>query len=153
MIALDIKHNEKIINGSVIYNINDGNLDFTTKLNSDISLLVGYINVGFDSISMTANQIWGLTPRESWNERKLIIPSNIYKGQLKLLGDYNSGTWRIDKEKPWITYFDSSQNLLCFGDIINNNDDKCIEFLDNVFAVINDKKQLKSLWIKPSFTN
>lgn len=48
----------------------------------------------------------------------------------------------------WLTYYDSEQNLLCFGGFTNDSSDKCVEFLDNVVAVIDSDQHLKSLWIK-----
>ncbi len=32
-----------------------------------------------------------------------------------------------------------------------NNSDKCVEFLENVIAVVDNDQCLKSLWIKPYF--
>lgn len=148
MIKLNVKFEDKIINGQTTYNSEDGNLDFIPILNSDISLLISYINIGFDSIQMTANQVWGFTPKESWHKKNLILPSNIQKGKIELDGDFESGTWRLDKKEMWLTYYDSEQNWLCFGDFTNDSSDKCVEFLDNVVAVIDSDQHLKSLWIK-----
>ncbi|WP_234288930.1 hypothetical protein [Listeria ivanovii] len=69
MIKLNVKFEDKIITGQVKYDSEEGNLNFPPELNSDISLLVSYINIGFDSILMTANQVWGFTPKESWHEK------------------------------------------------------------------------------------
>lgn len=149
MIKLNVKFEDKIITGQVKYNSEEGNLNFSPELNSDISLLISYINIGFDSILMTANQVWGFTPKESWHEKRLVLPSNIRKGKLELEGDYESGTWRLDKEEMWLTHYDSEQNWLCFGKFETNNSDTCIEFLTNVVAVLDNAHQLKSLWIKP----
>lgn len=146
---LNVKFEDKIITGQVNYDSKDGNLNFSPELNSDISLLVSYITIGFDSIMMIANQVWGVTPKESWHEKKLELPSNIHKGKLELEGDYDSGTWRLDKKKMWLTHYDSEQNWLCFGEFETNGSDKCIEFLTNVVAVLDNEQHLKALWIKP----
>lgn len=148
MIKLNIKFEDKIITGQVKYDSEEGNLSFSPELNSDISLLISYINIGFDSILMTANQVWGFTPKESWHEKKLALPSNIRKGELELEGDYESGTWRLDKEEMWLTHYDSEQNWLCFGEFETISSDTCIEFLTNVVAVLDNAQHLKSLWIK-----
>ncbi|MBC1806414.1 hypothetical protein IA759_05575 [Listeria marthii] len=150
MIKLNVVFEKKIINGHVKYIREDGALDFTPMLNSDISLLISYINIGFDSTQMTANQVWGFAPKESWRERKLALPLNIRKGKLVLLDDYEPGTWRLDKKATWYTYYDSEQNWLCFGDLKNSSSDTCVEFLENIVAVLDNDQHLKSLWIKPN---
>lgn len=149
MIKLNIRFEDNIITGRIKYDSEEGNLNFSPTLNSDISLLVSYINIGFDSIQMTANQVWGFTPKESWCEKRLALPSNIRKGKLEIDGDYESGTWRLDKEGMWLTHYDSDQNWLCFGESKTGSGDKCIEFLTNVVAVLDNAQHLKALWIKP----
>lgn len=57
MFKLNVKLEDKIISGQIEYNNEDGSLDFIPRVNSDISLLISYINIGFDSILMTANQV------------------------------------------------------------------------------------------------
>ncbi|MDT0000902.1 hypothetical protein QJV15_08495 [Listeria cossartiae subsp. cayugensis] len=151
MFKLNVKLEDKIISGQIEYNNEDGSLDFIPRVNSDISLLISYINIGFDSILMTANQVWGFTPRESWHEEKLTLPSNIQKGEISLEEDFEPGSWRLDKKEMWLAYYDSEQKWLCFGNFTNNSDDKCIEFLKDVVAVIDNEQHLKSLWIKPDF--
>lgn len=84
MFKLSVKLEDKIISGQIEYNNEDGSLDFIPRVNSDISLLISYINIGFDSILMTANQVWGFTPRESWHEELLFIKSKGNKGATKL---------------------------------------------------------------------
>ncbi|MGM0329715.1 MULTISPECIES: hypothetical protein [Enterococcus] len=151
MIKLNINFENEIINGQVTYDDKDGNLDFNPKLNSDILLLINYINIGFDSVKNSANQVWGYTPKESWNKKDLILPLRVQKGKIKLEEALEPGSWRLDKKEPWLTYYDSKRNWLCFGDFMLNNSDKCVEFLENVIAVVDNDQCLKSLWIKPYF--
>ena len=99
MIKLNINFENEIINGQVTYDDKDGNLDFNPKLNSDILLLINYINIGFDSVKNSANQVWGYTPKESWNKKDLILPLRVQKGKIKLEEALEPGSWRLDKKR------------------------------------------------------
>ncbi|MBO0461461.1 hypothetical protein JZO83_06835 [Enterococcus sp. DIV1298c] len=151
MIKLNLKSENERINGQVTYDEKDGNLDFNPRSNADILLLISYMNIGFDSIQKSANQVWGYTPKESWIKKDLLLPLHIQKGKVELEENLESGSWRLDKKEVWLTYYDLKQNWLCFGDFMHDNNDRCVEFLENVLAVVDNDQCLKSLWIKPYF--
>jgi len=150
MILFDI-NDKKSVRGLINYSEVESALDFIPKANSDIIILINYINIGFDSDTMSANQIWGFLPKESWKMQKLDIPKTIHEGELILKGEYDSGSWRVDKDKIWQTYYDTEKQWVCIGNPVIKESFFCIEILENVVAVLNESKHLKSLWVQPNF--
>jgi hypothetical protein len=150
MILFD-SNSKKSVQGEVNYNEVERTLDFIPKANSDITIIINYINIGFDSDTMRANQVWGFSPKESWKEKALDIPTNIHDGELILQGEYDSGSWRIDKDEIWQTYYDVEKKWTCIGNPMIEKTSVCIEMLENVIAVLNESGQLQSLWVRPNF--
>ncbi|NMA64907.1 MAG: hypothetical protein GX957_01530 [Clostridiaceae bacterium] len=138
----------KFHSGSLIYYKEEDSFDFVPSRNADISLLVGYIHIGIDSETMTAQQVWGLYPCEGWVEKTLDIPSFI-EGELIVEGDIQPGmTYRLDGSEKWTAKFNSQTGWVCIGESEIIKSDTIIKFAENTIAVINDSK-LKSLWLKP----
>jgi hypothetical protein len=134
--------------GSLIYYKGENSFDFVPSRNADITLLVGYVNIGVDSETMTVQQIWGLHPYEDWIQETLNIPSFI-EGELIVEGDIQPGmTYRLDGSEGWTAKFDSQTGWVCIGESETIKSDIAIKFADNTIAIINDSK-LKSLWLKP----
>lgn len=100
---------------------------------------------------MCAKCLWGFSPRESWKEANLFIPSAI-EGELRLVGEYEAGlTWRIDRNKMWESYFDRESGWYCIGNSILADEDTAVKIIDNMIAVIDNTSELKAVWIQPLF--
>lgn len=148
MFKFKINDTGKIQSGNLVYYREENSFDFVPSRNADILLLVGYLNIGVDSETMTVQQVWGLHPYEGWIKKTLSIP-NYIEGELMVEGNIHPGmTYRIDGSEKWTAKCDSQTGWVCIGasEIIKN--DTVIKFADNSIAVINDGK-LKSLWLKP----
>ncbi|MCO5386044.1 MAG: hypothetical protein NHB14_10040 [Desulfosporosinus sp.] len=135
--------------GSVVYSKEENSFDFIPSRNADIIMLLGYLHVGIDSETMSVQQVWGLSPFESWNKKALIIPA-FSVGELLLDGDLQPGmTYRIAGSETWTTNFDSKSGWFCVGDCETIRTDNVIEFANNSVAVISDGL-LKALWLRPA---
>ena len=115
MIKLIADKKRKQAKGKVFYNSNENGMDTTPETNSDITLVVAYVQIGFNVENMCANQIFGLAPISSWINRKMFAPSSAIKCALKLDEDFDYGTWRIDKGNEWKYYFDSDTDWFVLG--------------------------------------
>lgn len=148
MFRFKVNSTDNIHAGSLIYCKGENSFDFVPSNNADILFLVGYLHIGVDSETMTAQQVWGLQPYESWIKKTLSIPDFI-KGQLMVEGDILPGmSYRIEGSENWISQFDSQTGWVCIGESEKVKSDSFIKFADNTIAVINEGK-LKSIWLKP----
>lgn len=147
----------EIVKGSNIgnteeqYLINDRSFDCNPSANVDINVAISYLNLGIDSEDMCVKCLWGFSPRESWKEVNLHVPSAI-EGKLRLIGEYEAGlTWRIDKNKIWESYFDKKSGWYCIGDSILEDGDTAVKITNNMITVVDNTSQLKAIWIQPVF--
>lgn len=148
MILLNKSYEDKIIEGYVIYNEEEKSFDTIPKLNSDIELVISYVNIGFDSETMMANQVWGFLPKECWRESEIECPINLKKVDLKLKTELEPGSWRLDRENQWKAYYNSKTKWLCIGTPDLAIGDEYIAFLENTVSVLNFTGELKALWIQ-----
>lgn len=149
MIKLNAYYDKKSSKGQVFYNPVEKGFDTIPDVKSDITLLISYVNIGFDSDDMCSNQIFGLSPAYSWIRQKLLVPENFTRCALKLNEDFDYGTWRLDRGNEWKTYYDSDSGWICIGNPIKKGQTININFLDNAIAVLNLQGELQSLWMKP----
>ena len=142
--------NLQIIEGKLIYTKYDYSFDFLPNVSADYSILIGYINLTFNSETKLARQIWGYEPYTVWKSRKLTPPNSIKTG-LVIEDDIESGdARRIIEAGELKSYFDSSNGWICIGDTFIDIDEDVIEFATNTIVVLKNKK-IKSLWLKPEF--
>jgi len=151
MFLFNIRNNLNYNNGKVFYYSDEETFDFSPRINSDISLLVAYLNIGIDSESMRATQVWGISPKKSWIKSSINL-SDYEKGELILINNnYSSGlSWRIDSENIWKSYYDENTGWHCTGSIIFDENCKGVEFATNTIAVLK-KNELHSILLKPNF--
>ena len=149
MIEFRIVADDEINKGEVIYLNEESSFDFAPSSNSDIIILFAYLNLGIDSNTMVAQQVWGFSPKESWKQKSINVP-NYIKGKIKLVGEYEPGlSWRIDKDRMWQSYFDSTTGWYCIGEYDLEEEYKCIEFSTNTIAVIKNGL-LQAILLKPT---
>ncbi len=146
----EAKISEKMINGELMYIEKENLFDFVPVLNNDIILLLGYIHIGVDSNTMKLQQIWGLSSKFSWVEKRLGIP-NSKKGEVIVNEDIDPGlTKRIANSFEYGVSYDKVSGWICIGDYNVLHEDISVEFAKNTVAVIADGV-LKALWLKPKF--
>lgn len=139
------------ITGELIYNEQEKEFGSNPQINSDIIFLAGYINIGFDSETQKATQIWGFHHNFNWEEKTLNAPP-INKGIVKLNIDVDSGdSIRIKEADSWRTYQDKNSGWIRFGDINNSANNMYIEFFKNTVMEINKDGSLVALWLRPAY--
>lgn len=147
----DIVENRKNESTEERYFINDRSFDCNSSVNVDINVAIAYLNLGVDSDDMCVKCLWGFSPRESWKESDLTVPS-AEEGELRLAGEYEAGlTWRIDKDKMWESYFDKSSGWYCIGNPLLEENDKAVKIIKNMIMVVDKSNALKAVWVQPSF--
>lgn len=137
-------------NGELIYIKNENSFDFKPSRNADITLMIGYIYLGIDSETMLAEQIWGYSPMLGWREKRLHLPNYIV-GELKLNEKIESGISKrlISIEELQVNY-DQKSGWICIGNEYVVQNEVAVEFATNTIAVLNNKDNLKSIWLKPT---
>lgn len=147
----EIVRSHQSMDNEIVYRVNDKAFDCRLSVNTDVYLTVAYLNLGIDSQDMLLKCVWGLSPMESWNRRKLSMPFAEI-GCLKLVGDYEEGLIiRIDKDKRWEAFFDPISNVYCIGNPIIGETEKLAKIMNNLITVINSENTLTSIWIEPIF--
>lgn len=147
----EIVRNRKIENTEERYFINDKSFDCYPSVNVDINVAMAYLNLGVDSDDMCVKCLWGFSPRESWKEANLFVPSAT-EGKLRLIGEYEPGlTWRIDKNKMWESYFDKTTGWYCIGNSMLEEEDMAVKVINNMIAVVDNTRELKAVWVQPAF--
>ncbi|MBC8536832.1 hypothetical protein [Feifania hominis] len=136
------------IKNRVFYNKDEKGMDTSPEVHSDITLQIAYIQIGFQTTDMCANQVYGLSPSTSWIRKKLEAPVDVKECALKLEEDYDYGTWQLDDSaSPWKSYYDSDTGWFCVGDSRPYGGWLNIKFLDNAIACLNREHELQALWI------
>ncbi|BBM21285.1 30S ribosomal protein S2 [Lactiplantibacillus plantarum] len=88
------------------------------SVNSDITILVGYIYIGFDSENSESTQVWGFHHNFNWKS-SILIPPKAHQGKVVLDEDINPGdSKRITDANSWKTDYDISNGWLRFGEKI-----------------------------------
>ncbi|WP_042196909.1 hypothetical protein [Paenibacillus camerounensis] len=139
--------NGKKLSGQLFYIKSEYSFDVRPSRNSDITLMLDFLYLGFDSETMLAQQVWGYNPYVTWNERNLISPC-YFVGELRLQELFEPGTSNQLKEK-WDTSYDSKTGWLCIGNEKHSKNDIGVEFANDIIAVVADTGELKSIWLKP----
>ncbi len=147
----EIARGSKIGNAKERYFINDSSFDCNTSVNVDINVAMSYLNLGVDSEDMCVKCLLGFSPRESWKDANLFVPSAI-EGELRLVGEYEAGlTWRIDQNKMWKSHFDRESGWYCIGNPVLEDGDTAVKVIDNMIAVVDNTSELKAVWVQPIF--
>lgn len=142
--------NLQIIEGKLIYTKHEYSFDFLPNVSADYAILIGYINLTFNSETKLARQIWGYEPYTVWEHRKL-TPPNAIKTGLIIEEDIESGDiMRIFEAGELKSYFDPSNGWVCIGELSTFEDKEVVEFARNTIVVLKDG-EIISLWLRPAF--
>lgn len=140
---------ENIVQGNVIYNVDESTFDYVPRQFGDISILIGYLNLVFDSETRKACQVWGFNPQVTWIDKKLDKPI-AHEGDLILEEDYEAGdNVRLINAGEWSTYYDTTKRLVCIGNEKITKEDVVIEFAKNILVALKDGN-ISSIWLQIS---
>ncbi|SEO96301.1 hypothetical protein SAMN04488134_1232 [Amphibacillus marinus] len=119
------------------------------SINSDITILVGYIYIGFDSETNESTQVWGFHHNFNWKSVDL-TPPKATQGKVVLNRDIDSGdSMRIAGANSWETDYDKSSGWLRFGGDNNSLKTSYVEFFPNTIMGINKNGDITELWLQP----
>jgi len=113
-----------------------------------ISILCsGYTS--FDTIHETGAviHISGLNSKTSWVKKTLNVPIAKRGSVFAHFDKELSNGMGIDYDRYWLTYYDEEKQYICIGDDCTDERDDCVEFANNVIAVIR-KGDLIAVWAK-----
>lgn len=137
--------------GHLYYSIDNHEFNSTPDINSDITLVIAYIQIGFDSETKNATQIWGFHHNFNWIEQELTIPI-FSKGEVKLDIELEPGdSKRIKDIDKWNTYYDRKSGWIKIGPNSGSNANQNIEFFTNTVISIDENGEINSLWLRPHF--
>ena len=138
MLVFRYKERDTQLDSHVIYDASETAFNTYPISNSDVYIIINYLNFGFN-FDMIANNLWGLCPNYSWKRKKLVLPQYI-NGVVILDGDYVSGSnYRIGKKEIWEQNFDEEQGYLCVGICKHEPGDVSIKCLNEAIATINNE--------------
>lgn len=151
-ITFTYKRTNEIIEGTLIYRKEDHSFDFEPMRSSDFTILIGYLNITFNSHTRAARQIWGLNSYDSWQHKTLQKPVS-FKGDLLLDASIKieSGeAERIIEVDTWSTFYDKQSGWICIGHPEYHLAEIAIEFASSTIAIL-ENHTLKAIWLKPHF--
>jgi len=135
--------------GEIIYDIENYSFDMLPYCLSDATILIEYIQFGFDSETKELMGLWGLCPKLSWIPSKLQPPQSIV-GSIRFRAELESGkTIRLRKDKTnWKYFYDNDSGWFCMKRTENLTDESCVEIIKDVLIVLSEGK-INAIWLKP----
>lgn len=144
----EININNSIIDGRLFYKKSEYSFFFTPHKNTDISLLINYLQLNFNSIDHRLYSIDGFHAYTNWEKRNLILPKCVL-GELYLNDDLESGdVKRIINNAP--TFFDEEKQIVCVGSI-EQDGSVSVKVSSDIIVSIKDN-DITSLWLSPTIT-
>jgi len=104
-----------------------------------------------NKISLTVSNnyivdVGGFCGYAEWIKSNIKVP-NFKKGLLILETDLDSGFAYDINEEGWPVYMNNKTGWVCVG--YPDKEGKAVEFINNCVAVVDNKQELVSLWLKP----
>ena len=135
--------------GELLYIQNEYSLlykPFCTK--AGVSIMCGdYTSLDTMQETGIVAHISGYSPKNSWVEKSMNVPT-ARSGHLIAHFDKSiTNGMGIDYDRYWETYYDKEKQYICIGDDDTKGDDDCVEFANNVIAVIREGA-LIAVWAK-----
>ncbi len=136
--------------GQPIYRKKDWGFDFEPpQVGGDCAVLVGDVEILFNSVLRSASQLRGLCPHTGWIKRSLPIPES-FTGSFLLLDNSIDvpDIVRLDGTSAWSASYDPGSGWICIGDDTSIAQGMGVEFATDSIAVLHNTF-LKALWLKP----
>lgn len=139
------------LKGRILYRQEDYAFSAQPVNHGDISIVIDTLQLGFDSGTMRALQVWGFCPFDQRHKRPLRTPASI-RGELILLGEIESGkVIELPGTREWLRAFDPETGWFCRGNEVTSSSDAAVEFFTDAIAVVDRKDRLKAIWLRPAF--
>lgn len=142
-----------VARGRVVYRQSEQSFDFIPTQGGDSSLLIGYLNLEFDSGTRCVSSVWGFHPQSSWIPLKL-TPPTARAARLSVGADewdvVPGTSKRVADAGKWNTYHDKRSGWICVGSPKLNPEDQAVEFASRSIAVL-DGSMLRAIWLKPEW--
>ncbi len=140
------------LNGQLFYLEDEHSFDYKPYTNADIVILVGFLNLGFDSETMRAKSVFGYSNSRGWKKINLDVPT--YSSGELILNHYKSSVSGVSKRirgsEKWETFYDEKKGWICIGNCEIISDVDSVEFLKDS-VVVCKSGEIVSLWLKPTF--
>ena len=116
--------------------------------NVGISIMCGAYT-SLDTICETGvvAHISGYNSKRAWISKKMDIPKSKKGYLIAHFDDPPMKGTGIDYDRTWKTHYDKHQDYICIGDYHTKEIDDCIEFANNIIAVLRGD-QLIAIWTK-----
>lgn len=140
----------KIANqGQLLYTEKSHEFKSKPSINSDITILLGYIYIGFNSENNEATQIWGFHHNFNWKQKSL-NPPKFVQGKVILKIDLNPGdSKRIVEANLWKTEYDKNNGWIRFGELGDSYNNNYVEIFSNTLVGIDNNGCITDLWLNP----
>lgn len=143
-----VNFNENIQNRNLDYLPDECSFDMT-PIEKDIDFELILNKLSLSVIDNQIIQLWGFCGLGDWMIFNYTTP-HYERGTLRIEKSYKKGfAYGInDDELP--VFININTGWVCIGNPVDNPDEnKAVEFINNCVAVVNNKKELISLWLKP----
>lgn len=133
------------------YRKKDWGFDFEPpQVGGDCAVLVGDVEILFDSVLRCACQLSGFCPHTRWIRKSLSVPE-AFMGSFLLLDDTIDAPdiVRLDGTPDWNVSYDPQTGWICIGYDTHDSADVSVEFATDTIAVLHTT-YLKALWLKPT---
>ncbi len=132
----------------LLYNAEEYSFDTEPSVQEvNFDILLNNLNLTVVDENNKIVQIWGFCSYLGWIRSNYNVPW-FRKGVLKVIDNLEAGvgSYRVNS-KEFPIYVNLQTGWLCIG----NPDEKgyAVEFINNCVAVVDSKKDLVSLWLKP----
>ncbi|HFI0435754.1 MULTISPECIES: hypothetical protein [Streptococcus] len=135
----------------LIYRKSEYSIDTIPVRNSDICILIDYLQIGFDSVSNACTQIFGFFPQFQFSERREFSIPNAQKGVLLLnsekYGLEAGDSLCLKQTGDWISVYSDKTKYIYFGKPQLSFNVSYIKFFPCCIAAINDAGELEGLWM------
>ncbi|HEL0656564.1 TPA: hypothetical protein TUW49_001877 [Streptococcus equi subsp. zooepidemicus] len=146
----NIKKNSDTISGKVAYSTEGQEIKVQPSINSDITFLIAYLQLGFDSENMLSTQISGYLPYFNWEAACLAKPLAV-KGRILLCrSDIEPGdSVRIPNVEYWKIQYDNASGWLRYGNVTDLRGITYVEIFQNELVGLNSDGHIEEIWLKP----
>ena len=143
-----IEFDKEIFKNVLIYRTDEYSFEYTPYDNTDISLLIDYLQIHIDSLDGKVHGVDSFHSHKIWKPAKLTIPK-CKNGHLICTVKYQSGSINRIIQKIE-TFYDENTGWICVGNMKDLMNTKSVRFATDMIATIKDN-QLTALWLHPKF--
>lgn len=142
-----IDYSGRIENKELFYNVEDASFDTEpSSLYINFDIVINKINLTVVDDDNRIVQLWGVFGYNEWIKANYNPPSSKI-GILKIVDNLKNGlAYRIN-HYDYPIYVNVNTGWICIG--TPEKKGNAVEFINNCIAVIDEKNEFVSLWLKP----